>query len=341
MRAILLAAGLGTRLGPLTQILPKCLMPVNGRPLLEYWLRSLDAAGVSEILVNTHHLPQLVRGWLSASRLAGRVRVVHEPVLLGTGGTLVANRDFCGTEPVMLVHADNLCDAPLGAFIVAHSQRIPGAAMTMMTFATDSPQTCGILELDEYGAVQAFHEKVSRPPGNLANAAVYIMEPEVGDYVASLGKDEVDFSTEVIPYFLGRIQAWHNPGYHRDIGNAASLLASQVEFPGVILDDDNQAQALPDAWVDDLAVALARTMGLPLVSLPTGAAAALVSPAVFRLPHASGLDSAMRLLQKSCANSKDSVAFIDVAAPGFSAREVFNRLGLRCIAARIVGPAQQ
>ena len=344
MRAILLAAGLGTRLGPLTKILPKCLMPVNGRPLLEYWLRSLDAAGVSEILVNTHHLPQLVRGWLSASRWAGRVRVVDEPALLGTGGTLVANRDFAQGEPLLLVHADNLCDAPLERFIAAHSQRAPGAVMTMMTFATDSPQTCGILELDANGVVLAFHEKVSRPPGNLANAAVYIVEPEVGDYASSLGKDEVDFSTEIIPHFLGRIQTWHNSGYHRDIGTVASLLAAQVEFCHLV--ESQEAPAADNALAQGaqaqaLAESLAEALGLPLVPLGPTTAKLPSGPAVLYLPHVSDLDSAMGLLHKSSATLVGCVAFLETAPPGFSARQVWKRLGLRCIVARIADPAQQ
>lgn len=348
MKAILLCAGLGTRLAPLTRVLPKCLMPVNGRPLLEYWLHGLAAAGVSEILVNTHHLPEQVRRWLSTSPFAGRVRVVHEPLLLGTGGTLLANRDFYADEPIMLVHADNLCDAPLGSFIAAHEHRAPGAAMTMMSFATDSPQTCGVLELDGDGVVHAFHEKVANPPGNLANAAVYIVEPEVVDYAANLGKDELDFSIEIIPHFLGRIQAWHNPGYHRDIGNVASLLAAQVEFPGV-----NAEPAPPygedpsDGWGDEvlvgsLAAALAEALGLPLVHLtPEPQEQHFASPAVLYLPHASGLDSAIGLLHKSPATILDSVAFLETAPPGFSARQVWKRLGLRCIAARLVSPTQQ
>jgi len=340
MKAILLCAGLGTRLAPLTRVLPKCLMPVNGRPLLEYWLRSLDAAGVTEVLVNTHHLPGPVRDWLSASPFDARVRVVHEPKLLGTGGTLLANRSFFAAEPVLLVHADNLCDAPLERFIEAHRNRSSGALMTMMSFRTDSPQSCGILELDELGLVRAFHEKTADPPGNLANAAVYIVEPEVAAFVAGLGKDEVDFSTEVIPHFLGRIQAWLNTGYHRDIGNTASLLAAQVEFPGVAEAWPGGA-SLSDCLVADLAAALAEAAGLPLVELDPDAAAAPAGPALFRLRHAGSLDSAMRLLQKSCANSKASILFFDVAAPGFSAREAWNRHGIRCLAARIADPAQQ
>jgi mannose-1-phosphate guanylyltransferase len=75
------------------------------------------------------------------------------------------------------------------------------------------------------------HEKVANPPGNLANAAVYIVEPAVLDFIAALGKPVVDFSTEVLPHFMGRIHSFHNGLYHRDIGTVASLAAAQFEFP--------------------------------------------------------------------------------------------------------------
>jgi len=293
MNAILLAAGLGTRLLPLTGVLPKCLMPIHGRPLLEYWLRALDAAGDAAgdaaVLVNTHHLPELVRASLAKSPWAGRVRLVHEPALLGTGGTFVAN-PFAVAGPVLLAHADNLCGADLQAFMAAHAARSSGTVMTMMSFRTDAPKTCGILELDARGVVRAFHEKTADPPGNLANAAIYIVEPEVADFIAGLGRDVVDFSTEVIPHFLGRIQAWENKGYHRDIGNVDSFLAAQREFPAPA----SGAAVAPDGWQElcfanggalalAFAQALAQGLNLPLVQncgTPPQAPALLLFPNV-------------------------------------------------------------
>jgi len=163
----------------------------------------------------------------AASRHVDRITIVHEPVLLGTGGTVIANRAFFGREPVFVAHADNLCVCDLRAFAEAHATRPAGAVMTMMTFRTDSPRSCGIVQLDEQGIVTAFFEKVAHPPGNLANGAVYIFEPEVVDYMAALGSAFVDVSTEVIPHFIGRIHTWENRGVHRDIGTAESLQAAQ------------------------------------------------------------------------------------------------------------------
>jgi mannose-1-phosphate guanylyltransferase len=228
MKALLLGAGLGTRLRPLTDTVPKCLVPIRGRALLDIWLQSLTDAGIGPFLVNTHHLSATVARHCAASPYADRITIVHEPVLLGTGGTVIANRGFFGREPIFVAHADNYCRCDLRAFAAAHDSRPPGAVMTMMTFRTDTPQTCGIVQLDRRGLVTGFFEKVADPPGNLANGAVYVFEPDVVDFMAALGSPIVDLSTEVIPHFVGRINTWENRGVHRDIGTAESLQAAQA-----------------------------------------------------------------------------------------------------------------
>lgn len=231
MRALLLAAGLGTRLRPITDTIPKCLVPIHGKPLLDYWLESLFSGhDIERALVNTHYLAQVVDDHVARSPWRSRIDLVFEPELLGTGGTLVANRERLGEGPVLVAHADNLTDFDVRGFLAFHAARPAKAAMSMLAFRTDAPQTCGILELDGEGLVQAFHEKVENPPGNLANAAVYIIEPEMTEFAAKLGKPFVDLSTEVIPHFVGRIAVMETPGYHRDIGNPDSLARAHVEF---------------------------------------------------------------------------------------------------------------
>jgi mannose-1-phosphate guanylyltransferase len=230
LKALLLAAGLGTRLRPLTETTPKCLVPIHGKPLLAYWLDLLLPAGIDAVLVNTHYLAERVKEFREASPWRDRITLVHEPVLLGTGGTILSNRAFFGRQAFMVGHADNLTRFAVAEFLRAHAERPPKAAMTMMTFATDAPQSCGIVETDSAGLVQRFHEKVAHPPGNRANAAVYILEPEVVDSLAALGKPVIDFSTEVIPRFLGRIATFHNQDYHRDIGSPESLQAAAREY---------------------------------------------------------------------------------------------------------------
>ena len=94
MRAMLLAAGYGTRLRPLTNSIPKCLVPINGKPLLQIWLERLTAADIGPFVINTHHLAEQVRAFIAASPYRNEVTLVHEPELCGTAGTLIANLGF-------------------------------------------------------------------------------------------------------------------------------------------------------------------------------------------------------------------------------------------------------
>src|SRR5437764_2560075 len=95
-RAIILAGGLGTRLRPLTDALPKCLVPIAGRPLLDYWFDRFAAAGLREVRINTHHHPEQVRDYIAKKNASGQfqVRESYEPELLGSAGTVAANRDL-------------------------------------------------------------------------------------------------------------------------------------------------------------------------------------------------------------------------------------------------------
>ena len=234
MRALLLAAGLGTRLRPVTNSIPKCLVEINGRPLLDYWIELLANGGVVEILINLHYLPKAVTQYLESRRYPLRITTVYEEELLSTGGTLLKNRDFFQGEPLMLVHADNLSSFDVRAFVRRYENRGQGIKITMMTFNALEPEKCGIVELDDRGVVTSFHEKVKNPPGNLANGAVYILSPSVIEFLASLGKEVIDFSIEVIPHYMGRINTFHNGIYHRDIGTVDSLLAAQIDYPAAI-----------------------------------------------------------------------------------------------------------
>jgi mannose-1-phosphate guanylyltransferase len=230
VRVLLLAAGIGRRLLPFTATTPKCLIKINDRPLLDYWLELLFDAGVERILINTHYLSEQVNAHAKASRWAPKIDLVYEVELLGTGGTVLANRDWFQDKPFILAHADNLTDFDVAGLIAAHGTRPAGHVMTMLGFRTDDPSSCGILELDDRQTVVAFHEKVDNPPGNLANGAVYVFEPEVIDIIAARGTPVVDLSTEIIPGFVGHILCVETKGYHRDIGNPESLRRACAEF---------------------------------------------------------------------------------------------------------------
>ncbi len=231
MRVLLLAAGFGTRLRPLTDKLPKCLVPIHGKPLLGYWFDLLLSCGdVDRLLVNTHYLPEQVNEFIANSKKAHQVEVMHEAELLGTGGTVLKAVEFFDGQSFMVVHADNLSRFNVSDFIATHNARRPNHVITMMTFKTDQPKSCGIVEVDEDGVVIDFHEKVENPPGDLANGAVYIFEPELIDFLHGLGKSVVDVSTEVLPHFVGRINTFLNDDYHRDIGTPESLHKAEMDF---------------------------------------------------------------------------------------------------------------
>lgn len=236
-QTLLLAAGEGTRLRPLTLSTPKCLVPILGHPLLSYWLELLHRGPEpSKIWVNCSYLYEQVDGYLAKATQkypGANITRFFESKLLGTAGTVRALLgEFNPSQSLLLVHADNLSWFDLGAFLRAHDSRPKGMEMTMMTFRTDSPQTCGIVELGPNGAVRQFYEKDPNAPGNLANGAVYLISPEGLERIRSLG-EVTEFSTQVIPAFMGKIYCWHNATYHRDIGNPASYRLAQSEFQSI------------------------------------------------------------------------------------------------------------
>ncbi len=217
MKAILLAAGVGSRLRPLTDRVPKCLVPIAGRPLLDHWLAACERHGIDDVLVNTHHHTEAVREFVKSSRRGVRVRLVHEESLLGTAGTLRANWEFvAGQDVFLLAHADNYTDLDLGRFLASlRAARRPGTVLGMALFRTPTPKTCGIVKLDASNHVVEFHEKVENPPGDLANGAIYLGTRALGGF---LGPGVSDFSTQVIPRLLGRIHGYEIEGFLADIG---------------------------------------------------------------------------------------------------------------------------
>ena len=219
MRALLLAAGLGTRLRPLTETIPKSLVRIKGQPLLEIWLERLTQAGIGPFMINTHYLAEQVEAFIKTSPYSKDVILVNEPELYGTAGTLMANKDFFEGEDGLLIHADNYSLADFTAFQNAHLERPPECLMTMMTFKAVNPSSCGIVEIDSRGVVVGFHEKVANPPGNIANGAVYILSKELLKMIGHGNLYNVkDFSTEVLNLLLGQINTYKTEEIFLDIG---------------------------------------------------------------------------------------------------------------------------
>jgi mannose-1-phosphate guanylyltransferase len=197
---------------------------------MEYWLDILCREEITSVMVNLHYFSKKVEAYIATSPYRKCVTTVYEEELIGTGGTLLKNRFFFKKEPVFMAHGDNLSSFDIKDFVRVHVSRPEHCEMTMMTFKTDTPQTCGIVELDKDNVVCAFHEKIDNPPGRLANGAVYILEPSIFDFMESLGKEIIDFSTEVLPHYIGRINTFHNSRYHRDIGTMESYIKAQNDF---------------------------------------------------------------------------------------------------------------
>jgi mannose-1-phosphate guanylyltransferase len=229
MKAFLLAAGLGVRLRPITDTTPKCLVDVGGQPMLDIWLDALAKVGVQEVLVNTHHLAGLVAAHVADRMSPPTVRLSHEPALLGSAGTLVANRDFVADEDMFLVvNADNLTDFDLGVLIDAH--RASATIATLAVFRAPRPSACGIVEVAD-GRVVGFVEKPSDPPSDLANAGMYAFHPRVLDEIPKPLPRDIGF--DLLPRLVGRAAAVAlDDCYFLDIGTTAALEQARGEWEG-------------------------------------------------------------------------------------------------------------
>ena len=218
MKALLLAGGFGKRLRPLTNNLPKCLVNVGKKPLLDYWINHLTESNLDSLIINTHYLAEQAREFVKCHPMKHKIELVHEEVLLGTAGTLKKNIDSLIGEDCLMAHADNFCNADFKEFISHHNNRPKGCLITMMTFNTDSPESCGIVELDKNGVVKNFYEKENQPRGNLANGAIYMLSKEFLSMFKENFNSATDFSEDVIPGLLGKIYTYHTSAKLIDIG---------------------------------------------------------------------------------------------------------------------------
>ncbi|HEY6793308.1 MAG TPA: nucleotidyltransferase family protein [Kineosporiaceae bacterium] len=229
MKAFLLAAGLGTRLRPLTDTVPKCLVTIGQRPLLDLWLDALVKAGVEEVLVNTHHLAPLVTQFLATRSGPPLVHATYEPQLLGSAGTLRANRDFVAGERMFLViNADNLTGFDLTGLVEAH--RAGYVPATLAVFRAPRPSECGIVEVQD-GRVVGFAEKPAQPRGDLANAGMYAFAPAVIDEIPEPLPRDIGF--DLLPRLVGRARAVSiGDSYFLDIGSPAALEQARADWEG-------------------------------------------------------------------------------------------------------------
>lgn len=218
-KAFLLAAGFGTRLQPLTNETPKCLLPIHGRPLLSVWLEFCEKLGVREALINTHHLAAQVEDWAGRQRSAVKIRLSHEKTLLGSAGTIGANRDFVGqSRDFYVFYADNLVSTDLAELESLHA-RHDGVA-TLGLFRTPRPRECGIVTLDPKRKILSFDEKPANPKSELAFAGLLIARVSLFDFIPAAG--HADLGKDVMPRLAGRMYGQQLEGYLLDIGTPAN-----------------------------------------------------------------------------------------------------------------------
>ncbi|HEY2536027.1 MAG TPA: nucleotidyltransferase family protein [Solirubrobacteraceae bacterium] len=228
MKAMLLAAGRGTRLAPLTDTTPKILAPFGARPLLVHQLEYLQHGGVSEVALNVHHHADQVLACLRELSLDVPVRVSHERELLGTAGALVPLRDFF-TEPAIVLYGDVLTDADLAELMDEHRRHEPLA--TLAVYPSRESVGKGVVRLDETGRVAAFVEKPAAESGEvLINAGLYVLSPRL---LELLQPGASDFGHDVWPRVLaggGTLRASVLDAYVRDIGSPAQLAAAAEDL---------------------------------------------------------------------------------------------------------------
>ena len=230
MKAFLLAAGNGTRLRPLTDNLPKCLVPIQGKPLLEIWLELAESHGITEVLINVHAHAGLVRQFLSSRRPGLHVTLAEEPELLGSAGTLAAHRDWLGdAADFWILYADVLTNVDLGRMLRFHQTH--ASAATLGVYNVADPRRCGIAVVDEAGKIVRFLEKPQDPPGNLAFAGVMIGTPAVLDLIP--GARPADIGFDVLPRLAGDMFAYPIQEFLLDIGTVSNYEQAQSAWPGL------------------------------------------------------------------------------------------------------------
>ena len=242
-KALVLAGGMGTRLRPLTDVIPKCLLPIGGRTLIDYWVECLVEAEISEARINTHAHAGRVREHLRSVNSAGRLHLAesYEPKLLGSAGTVAVNADLAeDVDEIVIIYAGNLSDIDLRPLLAFHRQH--GDPLTMVLFRASNPRACGIAELDGEGRICSFVEKPERPTSDLANAGLYVVDAAAYREIAAM--ETFDLAFDVLPKFVGQMRGWVWGGYCLDIGTHEALERARREVASTFPDQASISHGL-------------------------------------------------------------------------------------------------
>jgi mannose-1-phosphate guanylyltransferase len=218
---MLLGAGLGTRLRPITYELPKPLVPVLGEPVMGHILRLLARHGFSEVVCNLHYYPDMVRERFGdGSGYGVRLTYEYEEELLGTAGGVRNVRDFFGGETFLVISGDALTDIDLTRLWERHKEAEGIATLSLKRVA--DPSQLGVVIVAEDGRIRGFQEKPdpAEALSDLGNCGIYVFEPEIFDYFPDT--DFVDWAQDVFPTLLEQDVPFHGheiAEYWNDIGN--------------------------------------------------------------------------------------------------------------------------
>jgi NDP-sugar pyrophosphorylase family protein len=231
MKGMILAAGEGTRLRPLTLTRPKPMVPIDERPLLEHIIAWLRRYGVVDIGVNLHYKPEVVTGYFGDGSVFGvHLEYSHEKEILGTAGGVKALEWFLD-ETFVVVYGDILTSLNLERVLRAH--RRARAAVTVVLYHVPNPWECGLVDMDAGGRILRFVEK---PPKeevftDLANAGVYIVEPDTLAYVPE--NRFYDFGHDLFPELLAAgvpLIGYPTEEYLLDIGDLTKYERARRDF---------------------------------------------------------------------------------------------------------------
>lgn len=222
-RAMVLAAGLGTRLRPLTDRMPKPLLPVGGKPLIDYALATLVTGGVREVMVNLHYLPELIQAHVGNGAAHGlRTEFSLEPQILGTGGGVRQAMAFFRNAPFVLMNADTLIQLDLADLIATHFA-VPGAAATLVVRALEPGETYTALSCDGQGRLRAFGHGAHHYTGVMIGTPTLLQQLPAGRpacLVADGLKPLLAAGTVIQTY-------WYR-GYWNDVGTPERYAAAQA-----------------------------------------------------------------------------------------------------------------
>jgi mannose-1-phosphate guanylyltransferase len=255
MKAMVMAAGLGTRLRPLTYEVPKPMVPVVNRPVLQHILELLPRQGFREVIANLHWFPETIRERFGdGSSLGVDLTYSYEEELLGTAGGVRNVAEFFGSDPFLVMAGDALTDVDLVALRAAHESK--GGMATLAVRRVPNVSEFGVVIACSDGRVQGFQEKPdpAEALSDLANCMIYVLEPEVFDYFPD--KLAVDFALDVFPALLEHDVPFHvHPieAYWNDVGSLPDYLAGnldalegtvEVETAGTLLDPSGAETAV-------------------------------------------------------------------------------------------------